>query len=480
MKKVMFATSEAVPYVKTGGLADVTGSLPKYFDKKKFDVRVILPKYMCILQEKKQEMEYLFDFTISLGWREQYVGIWKAENDGITYYFIDNEFYFGGWKPYGNIYEDVEKFAFFSKAILETLKRIEFQADIIHCHDWQTGLVPVYLEEFYRKDDFYRNMKTVFTIHNMKFQGRWKLEEVRDITGFPKSLFTPDKLETYGEANYLKGGILYSDIVTTVSDSYAKEIMTREGGEGLDGVMRERSSALLGIVNGIDYEEYNPKTDIYIPYHYNTENVERIKPKNKEELQKEMGLPVEKDAFLIGIVSRMTDQKGFDLIDYILEEILISDKQIQFVVLGTGEEHFENMIRHYSWKYGNQMVSLISYSEKHAHRIYAGADALLMPSLFEPCGLSQLMSMRYGTLPMVRETGGLKDTVEPYNEYEQTGNGFSFANYNAHEMLHMIRYAKETYSQHKKEWNQMVVRAMKCDYSWKASANEYEKLYNQL
>ena len=480
MKKVMFATSEAVPYVKTGGLADVTGSLPKYFDKKKFDVRVILPKYMCILQEKKQEMEHLFDFTISLGWREQYVGIWKAENDGITYYFIDNEFYFGGWKPYGNIYEDVEKFAFFSKAILETLKRIEFQADIIHCHDWQTGLVPVYLEEFYRKDDFYRNMKTVFTIHNMKFQGRWKLEEVRDITGFPKSLFTPDKLETYGEANYLKGGILYSDIVTTVSDSYAKEIMTREGGEGLDGVMRERSSALLGIVNGIDYEEYNPKTDIYIPYHYNTENVERIKPKNKEELQKEMGLPVEKDAFLIGIVSRMTDQKGFDLIDYILEEILISDKQIQFVVLGTGEERFENMIRHYSWKYGNQMVSLFSYSEKHAHRIYAGADALLMPSLFEPCGLSQLMSMRYGTLPMVRETGGLKDTVEPYNEYEQTGNGFSFANYNAHEMLHMIRYAKETYSQHKKEWNQMVVRAMKCDYSWKASANEYEKLYNQL
>lgn len=479
MKKVLFVTSEAVPYIKTGGLADVTGSLPKYFDKKKYDVRVILPKYMCIEDRKKTEMTYVDEFYVALNWREQYAGIWTAENDGITYYFIDNEYYFSGWKPYNNIYEDVEKFAFFAKAAIEAMKILDFKADIVHCHDWQTGLVPVFLKTEYSKDDFYWNMKTVFTIHNMKFQGRWKLNEVRDITGLPDDVFALDKLEAYGEANYLKGGIVYADKVTTVSKTYAYEITTPSGGEGLDGLMLSKGDLLVGILNGIDYEEYNPQTDIYLGRHYTQENVREVKKLNKAELQRSFGLPEEEEAFVIGIVSRMTVQKGFDLIAHVMEKLL-TDKQIQLVVLGTGEEEYENMFRHFCWKYEKQVAATLHYSEPLAHCIYAGADALLMPSLFEPCGLSQLMSMRYGTLPMVRETGGLRDTVNPYNEYEQTGNGFSFANYDAYEMLNMIRYAKDVYENHRAEWEAMVKRAMQCDYSWKASAKEYEKLYNSL
>lgn len=479
MKKVLFVTSEAVPYIKTGGLADVTGSLPKYFDKKKYDVRVILPKYMCIEDQKKTEMTYVDEFYVALNWREQYAGIWTAENDGITYYFIDNEYYFSGWKPYNNIYEDVEKFAFFAKAAIEAMKILDFKADIVHCHDWQTGLLPVFLKTEYSKDDFYWNMKTVFTIHNMKFQGRWKLNEVRDITGLPDDVFSLDKLEAYGEANYLKGGIVYADKVTTVSKTYAYEITTPSGGEGLDGLMLSKGDSLVGILNGIDYEEYNPQTDIYLGRHYTQENFREVKKLNKAELQRSFGLPEEEEAFVIGIVSRMTVQKGFDLIAHVMEKLL-TDKQIQLVVLGTGEEEYENMFRHFCWKYEKQVAATLHYSEPLAHCIYAGADALLMPSLFEPCGLSQLMSMRYGTLPMVRETGGLRDTVNPYNEYEQTGNGFSFANYDAYEMLNMIRYAKDVYENHRAEWEAMVKRAMQCDYSWKASAKEYEKLYNSL
>lgn len=479
MKKVMFVTSEAVPFIKTGGLADVTGSLPKYFDKGEWDVRIILPKYACIEEQWKQKMHFIDNIYVNLGWRRQYAGIFSAGCEGITYYFIDNEFYFGGDKPYNNIYEDVEKFAFFSKAVLEILKVLDFRADILHCHDWQTGLVPVYLDHDYKKDGFYQNMKTVFTIHNLKFQGRWKLDEVMDMAGLPKELFTPDKLESYGEANYLKGGIIYSDIVTTVSRSYAQEITTPQGGEGLDGLLRERGDALFGIVNGLDYSEYDPVTDRYVKEHFDKMNFLRKKPVNKEELQREMGLPVEPDTFMIGIVSRLTTQKGMDLIAYVLDELL-SQEKVQMVVLGTGEEQFENMFRHFCWKYEDKISARLNYSEELAHRIYAGADAFLMPSQFEPCGLSQLMSMRYGTVPMVRETGGLRDTVCPYNEYEQTGNGFSFANYNAHEMLHMIRYAKDTYEYHRNEWNGIAYRGMECDYSWKVSAGEYEKLYSGL
>lgn len=479
MKKVLFVTSEAVPFIKTGGLADVTGSLPKYFDKEKYDVRIILPKYACMEEHWKQMLTYIDSIYVKLGWRKQYAGILSASYDGITYYFIDNEFYFGGEKPYNNIYEDVEKFAFFSKAALEVMKVLDFQADILHCHDWQTGLVPVFLKNFYQNDGFYRNMKTIFTIHNLKFQGRWKIESVMDAAGLPRSLFTPDKLESYGEANYLKGGIVYSDFVTTVSRTYAQEITTPQGGEGLDGLLRERGDFLFGIVNGLDYGEYNPATDGRIRENFDKMSFLRGKPVNKACLQEWMELPKEPDTFLVGIVSRLTSQKGMDLIAYILDELL-EQERIQIAVLGTGEEQYENMFRHFSWKYENKISAKIHYSEDLAHQIYAGADAFLMPSQFEPCGLSQLMSMRYGTVPMVRETGGLRDTVCPYNEYEQTGNGFSFVNYNAHEMLHMIRYAKDTYENHRNEWNGIAYRAMECDYSWKVSAAEYEELYSRL
>ena len=479
MKKVLYVASEAVPFIKTGGLADVTGSLPKYFDKKKYDVRIMIPKYLCIEEKLTADLENLGNFSISLGWREQYVGVFHKVVEGVTYYFIDNEYYFGGDQPYNRIYEDVEKFAFFSKAAIAAMKFIDFQADIIHCHDWQTGMVPVFLKYFYGEDPFYQKMKNVFTIHNLKFQGRWKLNEVKDITGLPAKFFMSDQLESYGEANYLKGGIVYSDMVTTVSRSYAQEITTPEGGEGLDGLLRAKSDHLYGIVNGIDYDEYDPVTDQRIGTHFDKMNVVKMKPANKAGLQEELGLPKEEDAFLIGIVSRMTVQKGMDLIAYVMDE-LMSTERLQLVVAGTGEARYEEMLRYFAEKYPQKIHVTIGYSEELAHRIYGSCDAFLMPSLFEPCGLSQLMSLRYGTVPIVRETGGLKDTVMPYNEYEQTGTGFSFANYNAHEMLGVLRYAMRVYYTQRKCWNGIAERAMREDFSWKKSAETYARLYEDI
>lgn len=479
MTKVLFAASEAVPFIKTGGLADVTGSLPKYFDREHYDVRIILPKYLCMDEQWKGQLQFLCHFYVNLSWRKQYVGIFQTKEDGITYYFVDNEFYFAGDKPYNNIHEDVEKFAYFSKAVLEALPFLDFCPDVIHCHDWQTGLIPVFLRTLYGDDKYYSGIRTVFSIHNLKFQGRWMLPAVMDITGLPEQIFTADKLESYGEANYLKGGVVYADAVTTVSRTYAQEITTREGGEGLEGLMSARRNVLYGIPNGIDYQEYDPKTDEYLPNHFDETSYSEGKARNKAALQRELGLPVEKDVFLLGMVSRMTDQKGFDLIAYILDELLATEK-IQFVVVGNGEERYENMLRYFAEKYPDKMHVNIGYTEEQAHRIYGSCDAFLMPSLFEPCGLAQLMSLRYGTVPIVRETGGLKDTVEAYNEYEQTGTGFSFANYNAHEMLAVLRYAMKVYYTDKKAWNGLIVRGMRQDFSWENSAREYEKLYTHM
>ncbi len=479
MTKILFATSEAVPFMKTGGLADVTGSLPKYFDKEKYDVRIILPKYLCMDEMWKGQLHFKCHFYVNLSWRKQYVGIFETEYEGITYYLVDNEFYFAGDKPYNELYQDVEKFTYFSKAVLEALPYIDFCPDIIHCHDWQTGMIPVFLKTVYGSQNYYAGMKAVYSIHNLKFQGRWNLATVMDITGLPAQIFTADKLESYGEANLLKGGVVYADAITTVSKTYAYEITTEQGGEGLDGLMRARSNSLYGIVNGIDYDEYNVETDTYIYKNFTKSTAEVGKAANKEALQKEMGLPVEKNTFLVGMVSRMTNQKGFDLVAYIMEELLHTEK-IQFVVLGTGEEQYQNMFRYFEDRYPKKLKVNIGYSEEMAHRIYASCDAFLMPSLFEPCGLSQLMSMRYGTLPIVRETGGLKDTVEAYNEYENTGTGFSFANYNAHEMLATLRYAMDVYYNKKKDWNKMMLRAMSQDFSWNSSAREYERLYENL
>lgn len=479
MKKILFVSSEAVPYIKTGGLADVVGSLPKYFNKEKYDVRVILPKYACMDEAFLPKLRFMCHFYVNLNWRKQYAGIFETTYKGIHYYFVDNEFYFAGDNPYNNIYEDVEKFAYFSKAVLESLPYIDFAPDIIHCHDWQTGLVPVYLRTSYGCDHFYAGIKTVYSIHNMKYQGRWRIREVMDITGLPEQIFNARELESYGEANYLKGGIVYADAISTVSPSYAKEITTVEGGEGLDGLMNARRDSLYGIINGIDYEEFDPETDPYIETNYTAKTVFAARKKNKAALQRELGLPLREDTFMIGIVSRMTDQKGFDLISYMMDEML-GTCDIQFVVLGTGENQYENMFHHFQNKYPDRLASYIGYSEERAHKIYASADAFLMPSLFEPCGLSQMISMRYGTVPIVRETGGLKDTVEPYNEYENTGTGFSFSNYNAHDMMHVIRYAQTVYTRQRSRWNEMMLRGMEQDFSWNASARSYEQMYDKL
>ena len=478
MKNILFVSSEVVPFIKTGGLADVAGSLPKYFNKEEYDCRVILPKYMCMKEEWKSKMNYLTHFYMDLAWRSQYVGILEMKYEGVQFYFIDNEYYFAGPAPYGNIYQDIEKFAFFSKAALSALPVIGFKPDIVHCHDWQTGLIPVFLKDKFHEGEFFRDMKSIMTIHNLKFQGVWDMKTVKDITGLPSYYFSPDKLEAYGDANYLKGGIVYADAVTTVSATYAEEIKTPFYGERLDGLMRARSGALSGIVNGIDYEVFNPETDTYIEKNYSKKNFRKEKVKNKRALQKELGLEQDERKFLIGIISRLTDQKGFDLIAYMMDEMCQLD--VQFAVLGTGEERYENMFRHFAWKYQGKVSANIFYSEALSHKIYASSDAFLMPSLFEPCGLSQLMSLRYGTIPIVRETGGLKDTVQPYNEFESTGTGFSFANYNAHEMLYTVKYALDVYYNRKREWNKLIDRAMAADFSWSKSAREYEKLYDSL
>lgn len=478
MKQILFAASESVPFIKTGGLADVVGSLPKYFDEEEYDVRVMLPKYMCMKEMWKEKLTYRTHFYMDLNWRTEYVGILELEHEGITFYFIDNEYYFSGFTPYGDSYADIEKFAFFSKAVLSALPVIGFSPDIIHCHDWQTGLIPVYLDNFRYGNEYYRGMKTIMTIHNLKFQGTWDTKRVQDITGLPPYYFVPDKLEAYKDANFLKGGIVYADRITTVSNSYAEEIKMPFYGEKLDGLMNARAGSLSGIVNGIDYEEYDPLTDVHLAKNYSTDTFRKEKIKNKTALQQELGLSVDQRVMMIGIVSRLTDQKGFDLIHYAMDELC--QDAVQLVILGTGEERYENMFRHFAWKYPDRVSANIYYSEPMSHKIYASCDAFLMPSLFEPCGLSQLMSLRYGTIPIVRETGGLKDTVESYNEFEKTGTGFSFMNYNAHEMLDTVRYAERIYYDKKRDWNKIVERAMQQDFSWKNSAKQYEQLYDSI
>ncbi len=479
MKNILFVASESVPFIKTGGLADVVGSLPKSLDKEKYDVRIFIPKYGCMKQEMKDRLNYKTNFYMDFNWKNVYVGIMEAVVDGITYYFIDNEYYFSGPKPYcDDALFEIEKYAFFSKAVLSSLPLIDFKPDIMHCHDWQTGLIPVYLKDHFAGSEFFRDMKSIMTIHNLKFQGKWNIDTVKNITGLSDYYFTNDKLEAYGDANLLKGGIVYADTVTTVSNMYAQEVKTEFYGEGLHGLLQAREGELKGIVNGIDYTDFNPESNPLIYNNYTVENFRKEKIKNKRALQKELGLEQDDKTMLIGIVSRLTDQKGFDLIEYMMEEMCKDN--VQFAILGTGSAQYEDMFRNFAGKYPDKVSANIYYSEALSHKIYAASDAFLMPSLFEPCGLSQLMALRYGTLPIVRETGGLKDTVEPYNEYEGTGTGFSFANYNAHEMLNTLRYAEEVYYNSKRDWNKMVERAMNADFSWGVSAKKYEEMYEEL
>ena len=479
MKNILFVASECVPFVKTGGLADVVGALPGALDQSKYDVRVVIPDYRSIKAEFRDQFHYLMHFYMDLGrLGNVYVGVMEYQYQGVTYYFIDNEHYFSDPKPYGNLHWDIEKFCFFSKAALAILPVIGFHPDVIHCHDWQAALVPVYLHTLFKTDPFFRNIRTIMTVHNLRFQGVWDIPTFKLYTGLPDWVFTPDRLEFKKDANMLKGGLVFADRITTVSRTYAEEIKLPYYGEGLDGLLRAKASTLSGIVNGIDYGVYDPAHDEKLPWMYTVDQVREGKAACKAALQEELALQVNPNVMMIGMITRLTDQKGLDLLAYVLDRLL--DTAVQLVVIGTGEAQYENLLRQYEWSHHGQVSACIMFDDTRAHKLYAAADAILMPSRFEPCGLTQLIAMRYGSLPIVRETGGLCDTVQPYNEVDGTGTGFSFACYNADDMLYSIDYAEQVYYDHRAAWDEMVRRAMQADFSWSRSARDYEALYDAL
>ncbi|WP_194192685.1 glycogen synthase GlgA [Clostridium chrysemydis] len=473
--KVLFVGSEANPFIKTGGLGDVLGTLPKALVKEGVDARVVIPKYKNINQELKSKLKFLKWFMVKVGWRTQYAGVFEYKKDGVTYYLIDNEYYFGRDGLYG-YYDDGERFAYFDRAVLEFLKEIEYQPDIIHCNDWHTGMIPVMLEVEYAKDLFYYNMKSIFSIHNLKFQGVFSKDILPDLFGYDLEPYYNNSLAFDGGVSFLKGGVLYSDRITTVSNTYVEEIKSYEYGERMDLDLRNRSYALSGILNGIDYEEFNPEKDKNIYRHFNKNNLEG-KGINKEELQKELGLPVNKDVAMIGIVSRLTNQKGLDLIVEIADRLL--QHNIQLVVVGTGDYIYEEHFKGLACRYNDKVSANIKFDNMLAHKVYAASDMFLMPSLFEPCGLGQLISLRYGSVPVVRETGGLKDTISPYNKYNGLGNGFSFTHYNGNDLLNVLEYALEIFKD-KDSWNNIVKQAMESDNSFEKSAKEYVNLYSNL
>ena len=472
--KVLFVASEANPFIKTGGLADVVGSLPTVLKDYDIDVRVVIPKYLDIPFHYKEKMEDVRYFNIDLSWREQYCGIEKIKRNGVTFYFMDNEYYFKRPFLYGH-YDEAERFAFFNKAVLEMLPHIDFKPDIIHCHDWQSGLVPFLLKTQYKDIKFYKDIKTIFTIHNLKYQGIFPPSIIDDILGVDWKYFTPDGLESNGMVNYMKAALNYSDIITTVSDTYAKEIQTPYYGEGMDGLLRKRSDDFYGIVNGIDYNEYNPLTDpsIFVNYKSSYEK----KKENKVKLQKMLGLPEDKDKAMLLLISRLVEQKGIDLVINVLDQLANLD--MQFVILGTGNTDYEQTFKELAWHYPDKVSAQITFDDTLARRMYAAADLFLMPSRFEPCGIGQLLSLRYFTVPIVRETGGLVDTVKSYNEETGEGNGFSFSNYNAHDMLFTIKRAL-SYYYNKDVWNKIRDNIKVLDYSWTNSAEEYLDLYKKL
>ena len=475
--KILFTSSECVPFIKTGGLADVVGALAPVLAKKGHDVRVVLPLYTAIDSKWQQQMEFQLHFEVQLGWRRQYCGVNMLKKDGVTYYFLDNKFYFGRPYVYGLGGDEYERYSFFCRAVLNAMPLLDFKPDIIHAHDWQSGMVPALLKIQYAHLPFYSKIRTVFTIHNLQYQGIFGIKEVQDVLGLGDGLWSSDKLECYGCANFMKAGLVYADAITTVSPSYAEEITTAYYGERLDGLIRARKDSLYGVLNGIDVNEYNPETD---PMIYKTYSLKDMSGKavDKAELQRELGLEGNPDIPLIAMVGRLTNQKGLDLVDCVIGDIM--NENVQLAVLGMGDARYTNLFSWAEQQYRGRMAARFAMDHSLAHKLYAGADFFLMPSLFEPCGLSQLMSLRYGTVPIVRETGGLKDTVMPYNEYEQPGTGFSFANYNAHEMLGVLRYAMRVYYTQRKCWNGIAERAMREDFSWKKSAETYARLYEDI
>ncbi len=472
--KVLFAASECHPFIKTGGLGDVAWSLPRALKKMGVDVRVILPKYSGIPEKYRFNMKYLVDFTVPVSYRQQFCGVDEYEIDGIKYYFIDNMYYFNRNGLYGYM-DDGERFSFFSQAIIEAMEKIDFIPDVLHVNDWHTSVIPVLLKAKYSWINAYRDIKTVLTIHNLKFQGVFPYEVLGDLLSLGSSYMLDSGFEYYGNVNYMKGGINYADFVTTVSPTYADEIKYPFYGEGLHGLISRVGFKMKGILNGIDTEINDPSTDKFIQFNYDVDNL-GLKYENKKALQKILGLP-EKNVPLISMVSRLTDQKGLDILSPALEELM--HKDLQMVVVGTGEAKYEDTFKYFSWKYPDKMSAQIKFDVKLAQEVYAGSDMILIPSKFEPCGLTQMIGMRYGTVPIVRETGGLKDTVIPYNKFTGEGLGFTFANYDTYDLIQAVNRALEAYG-NASEWENIVVSDMETDNSWEKSAKEYLNVYNKI
>ncbi len=476
-RSVAFIGSECYPFVKTGGLGDVMSALPKSLAKLNCDVKVIIPRYKCIPQKFQEKMEYKGSFSMDLcaDGKQYYVGIMEYQEDGVVYDFIDNDEFFSWGNPYTNLIDDIPKFCYFGKAALAALNYLDWTPDVVHCHDWQAALVPLYLRTCF-KDSNVGRASCVLTIHNLRFQGIYDRKTIQYWSGLPDYVFNKDCLtQNWLDANMLKGGITYSNVVTTVSNTYAGEIQTEEYGEGLEEHLRYHHNKLVGIVNGIDTDIWNPATDKLLAAPYNSQNVIENKKANKKALQESLGLEVDDHKIVIGLISRLTNQKGLDLVNNVIPHIM--DEHTQVVVLGTGDAEYEDAFRYYENAYKGNFCAYIAYNENVAHNIYAGCDALLVPSRFEPCGLTQLISMRYGSVPIVRETGGLKDTVQPYNLFDNTGNGFTFDRYESGLLYDAINRAKTLYFESRPYWDEMVVRNMNKDVSWEQSAKHYKDMY---
>ena len=476
-RSVAFIGSECYPFVKTGGLGDVMSALQKSLAKLNIDVKVIIPRYKCIPQKFQEKMEYRgsFDMNLCSDGKQYYVGIMEYQEDGVVYDFIDNDEFFSWGNPYTNLIDDIPKFCYFAKAALAALNYLNWTPDVVHCHDWQAALVPLYLRTCFQDTDVGRAI-SVLTIHNLKFQGIYDRKKIQYWSGLPDYVFNKDcMIQNWLDANMLKGGIAYSNKVTTVSNTYAWEIQTEEYGEGLAEHLRYHNNKILGIVNGIDTDIWNPATDKLLAADYDEKSAIKNKKINKKALQESLGLDVDEHKMVIGLISRLTNQKGLDLVNDVIPGIM--DEHTQVVVLGTGDSQYENTFRYYENKYKGNFCAYIAYNENVAHNIYTGCDALLVPSRFEPCGLTQLIAMRYGAVPIVRETGGLKDTVQPYNMFENTGNGFTFDRYESGLLYDAINRAKTIYFENRKSWDDMVIRDMNKDVSWEKSAKQYKDMY---
>lgn len=471
--KVLYVASEALPFMASGGLGDVAGSLPQALRKRLIGCRVVMPLYDTIKQEWKDKMTFITNISVPVAWRRQYCGIFQAKHEGVIYYLIDNQYYFKRDTIYGH-YDDAERFTFFSRAVLEILPVVDFKPDIIHCNDWQSALTPVFYSTFYSKDPWYQGIKTVFTIHNIQYQGTYGMELVNDVIGLNPA--DTEIVEYDGDVNFMKGAIECANKVTTVSPSYANEILDPWYSHGLDTILRERQWKLQGILNGIDTVNYDPETDASIVRNYTVADVKEGKAENKRQLQENMGLPQRADVPVIGLVSRLVSHKGLDLIKGILDELLYTT-DVQVAVVGSGDWQYENFFKEMANKYPDKLAVRIGFVPALARKIYAGADLFLMPSKSEPCGLSQMVALRYGTVPIVRETGGLRDSISDSGDGQ--GNGFTFKTYNAHDMLGAIRRGLGAYAD-KEYWDKLVIRAMECDCSWGKSANEYIKMYKEL